>query len=88
MKVELNKIDEPYYTEISASDQAKKLGMKSFDTSLPQSFFDYVEKKLGVNPYGHVVWCYDAPNEIWGAPVGITREGALICKIYFHVIGR
>ena len=34
-------------------------GLKTFDTSLPQPWFDCVIAKTNVSPFGHIVWCYD-----------------------------
>ncbi len=79
----LEQIDNLHYGEVSKDEAAKLLGIKSFDTSLPQDWVEYCHKKLGVNPVPHVVWSYDTSR--FGNPVGITREGRILVTILDHL---
>ena len=54
-------------------------GLKSFDTALPQDWYDLVYDRLNVNPSGHVVWCYD--DSMFGYPRAIDDEGDRIVGI-------
>jgi hypothetical protein len=70
---------------ISKDYQARALGMKVFDTSLPQNFVDKCIKWTGIDPCPMCVTCYDE-SKTFGKVVGITREGIQLMKIYNHLI--
>ena len=55
--------------------------LKVYDFALPQPWFNDVLDKVGVNPAGHIVWCYDK-RRICGEPFSITLLGHQILKIY------
>jgi hypothetical protein len=57
-------------------ERCKDLGIKTYDTAMPQGWFDRVIKHLDFNPCGHVVWCYD--NCTFGYPLGVTPKGRYI----------
>ena len=60
-------------TRMTAQQVAKQVyGLQTFDTALPQPWFDSCVVG-GFNPYGVVVWCYD-DDSIFGAPFPLTIE--------------
>lgn len=65
---------------MNTNERAEALGIKVFDTSLPQDWFDLALSLSGTNPSGHVVWSYDY-STIFGAPEPITPEGNLIVAL-------
>ncbi len=50
------------------------MGIKVYDTSLPQNFVDEVREETGQNIYGLVVWSYDK-YRTFGGPVPVCEEG-------------
>lgn len=59
---------------------AKDRGISSFDTALPQDWFDAVIKITGQNPSGHIVWNYDL--SLMGHPQAIDYIGDQIIGAY------
>ena len=61
--------------ETSVRERAEELGLVTYDTAMPQGWFDEAIK-FGVNPCGHIVWGYD--HGLYGEPVALTIEGEAI----------
>lgn len=70
-------------------DAAEALGLRTYDTALPQPWVDRVRDTVSYlwtddlrGPVGHVVWSYDSAvpgkSNIGGYPVAITPEGRAI----------
>lgn len=57
-------------SEESVRDRADRLGLKVYDTAIPQDWADAVRAKTGIYPPGHVVWCYDNARA-FGEPVAV-----------------
>jgi len=53
--------------------------LKSYDWSLPQSYWVEVYDKTGFNPAGEIVWRYD--NSMFGYPYSITLLGWIILQL-------
>ena len=53
--------------------------LKSYDWALPQSYWNEVHSKTGLNPAGEVVWRYD--GSLFGYPYAITLLGWIILKL-------
>lgn len=49
--------------------------LTSYDTSLPQAWFDNCLKITGLSPHSNIVWCYDKPSTIFGRPISINHIG-------------
>lgn len=67
--------------ELSFEQKAVLRGLRSYDSALPQAWWDVAMKRTGVNPAGHVVWSYDEPHTIGGAPRAIDDTGDMILGI-------
>lgn len=80
----INPLDSVHYVPVNLEEQGKRLGLKVFDCSLPQQWVDDVTAKTGQHPSGLVVWCYDNSRN-FGEPVGISRGGEMLLKIYKHI---
>ena len=65
----------------TVGERAKELGLKSYDTALPQEWVDDVYRETGVYPAGMFVWCYDDAR-VWGAPVPLTEESVELLARY------
>lgn len=61
-------------TSLNISETARALGMKTFDTALPQAWVHQVTEVTGISPVGYFVWSYDGltPEPRPVAKVGIT----------------
>ncbi len=58
-------------------DLAEAKGIKTYDTAIPQYFFDAATSAGLGNPGGHIVWGYD--DILYGGePVPLTRVGERI----------
>ena len=68
----------------SLNDLSSERGIKSFDYSLPQDWFDAVLKLTGESPSGHIVWCYD--ESIFGHPQAIDVIGDRIIGRYAAIV--
>ena len=78
----LKLIDPPH--DLSKSNVCDILGIKVFDTALPQSWFEQmcdIFEGSDKNPLGHFVWCYDV-GKWFGAPRPLTVEGAMALAMY------
>ena len=68
--------------EMSVTERAEELGLETYDTALPQPWFDAVismtrfDKDEGFNPSGHIVWGYS--TGYWGEPIALTLAGESI----------
>jgi hypothetical protein len=49
--------------------------MQTFDTSLPQGWYDRFTKVMGINPFGRFVWGYPE-GSLFGEPLPLTQEAA------------
>ena len=58
----------------TVDEACKRLGLKTYDTALPQPWVDKVYEQTGVWPCGLVVWCYDGAS-IFGYPRAICSNG-------------
>ena len=68
----------------SLNDLSSERGIKSFDYSLPQDWFDAVLKLTGESPSGHIVWSYDW--SIMGHPQAIDATGDRIIGRYASIV--
>jgi hypothetical protein len=57
----------------SVDEAAKALGLRSYDTALPQDWVDEFEARTETSPLGHFVWSYDGAG-IFGRPVALDLE--------------
>jgi hypothetical protein len=64
----------------TTDDRAAARGIKVFDISLPQDWYDDATALSGVNPWCHVVWSYDH-DSLFGFPAALTPEGDLIVAL-------
>lgn len=60
-------------TEQTIRERCEALGLKAYDTALPQPWVDAMRAR-GHDVLGHVVWSYDGPN-VMGEPFGVTSDG-------------
>ena len=60
--------------EQTVRERAEELGIKIFDTAMPQPWVDEMTRK-GFDPRGVVVWSYDGTNH-FGGPAALTTEAA------------
>lgn len=58
---------------VTVSDAAEHLGLRVFDTAVPQTFWHAWWTAFGESCAGQVVWCYDTAST-FGAPVALTRR--------------
>lgn len=58
--------------------------LKTFDYALPQEWFDNALRVTGINPAGHIVWCYD-DAKMFGAPMPIDEIGDTILADFSNV---
>lgn len=77
---------------LTLNEKALALGLKSYDTSLPQPWVDALMEKIGwakefqdFNPYGQMVWCYD--NSTFGYPVALTSLAARALTLSIVLLG-
>ena len=63
-------------------ERVQQLGLAQYDFAMPQAWFEESVAVSGVNPAGHVVWCYDsldgAPSCTYGYPVALTERGRIV----------
>jgi hypothetical protein len=66
----------------TTDELAKEMGLETYDTALPQEWFDRVLRHINKNPSGHIVWSYDRWDEnisnTFGFPVAVTPIGRYI----------
>jgi len=53
---------------------ARGLEGTTFDTALPQDWWNLADQRTGMNPAGHVVWSYP-PGSLFGYPRAIDEVG-------------
>lgn len=59
---------------LDVDERARALGVKVYDTALPQDWVDKFTAGTDWNPVGHIVWSYDlAP--FFGEPIAVDAEG-------------
>jgi hypothetical protein len=76
------------YKNVSKDEAARILGLKVYDTALPQGWLDDILLKLAASPSGRLgilpkdicdivvsgtVWCYDG-GMLWGFPYALTER--------------
>jgi hypothetical protein len=49
----------------------------TYDTALPQAFWEQTQKKMGENPILHFVWVYPRERSLFGTACPISKEGCL-----------
>jgi len=69
--------------DLTVSEAAEALGLKSYDYALPQTFAEEFQRTTGEWPAGMFVWCYD--NEAFGCPVPVCREGEILLRVFKHI---
>jgi hypothetical protein len=67
----------------TVDEAAKRLGLRSYDTALPQEWVDDFKAKTGVYPAasGLFVWCYDGAG-IFGRPVALSERAEVLLAQY------
>lgn len=65
---------------MNIDDRAKELGLKNYDTALPQEWLDGIIRETKISPYGHFVWCYDQ-SRIFGEAIPLDDIGWEICDM-------
>ncbi len=65
---------------LNVAEAARELGLRSFDTILPQSFVEEFVKITGESPMLYFVWVY--PGNYLEP---ITREGTVLLKVYHNL---
>ncbi|NQS88502.1 hypothetical protein HQ584_01750 [Patescibacteria group bacterium] len=53
--------------------------LQNYDWAIPQSYWNEVYEKTGLNPAGEIVWRYD--NSLFGMPFSISLMGWIILRI-------
>lgn len=66
---------------MTVGEAAKALGLKVYDTALPQEWVDDVFWVTGVYPAGMFVWSYDR-GRVLGEPVALTPEATELLETY------
>lgn len=62
-------------------DAAERLGIRSFDTALPQGWVDEVRRRTGFSMPGSAVWSYDNPGA-FGKPAMLTLQAEEALSAY------
>jgi hypothetical protein len=52
----------------------------TYDTALPQGFFDECLRLTGFSPFGRMVWGYP-PGVLYGLPLPIKLEGLILLQL-------
>jgi len=60
---------------------AQRMGLKTYDTALPQEWVHEVEARTGVYPVGMFVWSYDKAV-MFGEPVALTPDAQKLLDAY------
>jgi hypothetical protein len=66
---------------ITKEEAAKMIGLKVYDTALPQQWLDVVVKEHNLNynlVLSNIVWCYD--GSLMGFPCPLTVEGCAVLQ--------
>lgn len=74
----------------SLQNSLRNRGITKYDYSLPHPWVDWVNSRIGMTPYNHVVWCYDdyldEHRNILGYPKAIDAMGdEIIGRLACHV---
>ncbi len=56
------------------AEAAEEAGIRRYDTDLPRTFSEEYRRHWGDSPAGSVVWSFDPPFDIFGAPAGLTAQ--------------
>lgn len=67
-------------THENTDEAAKRLGLKTYDTALPQPWVDLVFKHTKIWAPGLLVWSYDGAG-IFGKPVAVCPDGEVLLEI-------
>ena len=68
------------HIEMTVRERCEQMGLKAYDTSLPQPWVDMMRDRHGVDVLGKVVWSYDEAG-VFGRPVGLTPEGVAMVEL-------
>lgn len=66
------------------ADLEKKGVLGTYDSALPQPWFEEVLHYTGVNPIGHIVWSYDKKAPAFGRPFSVTLKGWQLLQMMKH----
>ena len=66
----------------TVDERAQELGLKSYDTALPQPWVDNA-RAFGLEVLGSFVWGYDTAG-VFGGPVALTLEAE---SMLGHILG-
>jgi hypothetical protein len=64
-------------TDVTRTDYDTDWRSHTYDTAIPQEWYDSVYTRTGINPSGHIHWCY-ADSRTWGEPIATDAIGAAI----------
>ena len=53
----------------------------TYDTALPQDWYDEATNLTGINPSGHIVWAYE-DGAVFGSAFAVDAIGELILLMY------
>ena len=66
---------------MTVGEAAQALGLRTYDTALPQDWVDDVKRVTGTYPAGMFVWCYDHARS-FGEPFPLTPLAVHILITY------
>jgi hypothetical protein len=73
---------------VTSIDQAAaRLGLRSYDTALPQEWVNDFTARTGTSPAGRFVWSYDG-SLMFGAPVALDDEARKLLAAYQNALLR
>jgi|WetSurMetagenome_2_1015567.scaffolds.fasta_scaffold24150_9 hypothetical protein len=72
---------------MTVDQAAKALGLKVYDTALPQDWVNDMWERVGYKTFGKFVWCYDDAKS-WGEPVALCPEAAAALEDYESITER
>ncbi len=64
----------------TVEERCQELGLKVYDTALPQFWVDKMAAVSYLRPEGNFVWCYD--GSLMGGPVALTPDGIRMLEEY------
>jgi hypothetical protein len=74
----------------TCDDLAKALGLEVYDFAVPQPWYKAIYDLTGLNPFGHIVWCYDQYGTeakcTFGYPVALTAQGRAMLGFYASTV--
>lgn len=65
----------------TVKEAAEALGLKVYDTALPQDWVNDFYEKTAVWPAGMFVWCYDEAKT-WGEPYPLSMDALKLLLKY------